>query len=335
MKTRELIVPADESATASAKQKREFAGLWLALRMSPRFRMILAATVSFFIGALAVFYQTNQISTQLNGKIQQQAAQITTLNGRVETFASSCASNNSCETFPFREAEQIAVRYSVECFNYSSTSPVADQTNRLKRIPGGDTCGWQNDGSAATVAVVEDSAMRLNIPLANGKGLDPKLGLVGVDVKLVGQPDFLSYVVPVRYGSSGLSIAYAGGLYTARPTLVVPTCQSDNTFNTTDIKQRLQSMEAGRVNTPNIDPQDYVVSGMTIGRFGPSVTGVTVENVVVCQGSGNVRYAVAKELLSGPTPGSHFEFTYGYKLQKSDKWYVSGWGPVLSAVSGL
>lgn len=315
-----------------AKLRAEGASFWMALRLNDKLRYILSAILGGAIVATAMGSQAIKANdaTLKNGR--DNASAVSLLNGRIDEFAASCEGKGNCKTFPFTRASQVTQLYAITCFNYSAQSPTDDQPNRLKAVPGaGNTCGWSGDGSATTVAVVPNSSYQLGVPSADGKSQDATVGITGVSVLLAGQQDVLSYVVPIKATSSGVSVAAPGAFYSTPPNTLIRSCSPDTVFADGEvIRQRIQSMEAGRVRSPNIDPRDYLMPGRTIGTFGKSVTKITVKDVTVCQGSSDkVRTVVAHERFNGPTPGSHFDFTLGYVLQLTDKWYVLNWGPVL------
>lgn len=320
----------------TSKLRAEGASVWMAIWLNNKFRYVLSAClgallVSTIMGSQAISANN---ATLKNGRDNASAVKL--LNGRIDEFAASCEGKGTCKTFPFTRASQVTQLYAITCFNYSAQSPTDDQSTRLKAVPGaGATCGWSGDGSATTVAVVPDSSFQLGVPAADGKTQDATVGITGVSVLLAGQQDVLSYVVPLKTTSSGVVIAAPGAFYSTPPNTLIRNCSPDSVFGDSEvIRQRLQSMEAGRARTPDIDPSVFLMPGRTIGTFGKSVTKITVKGVTVCQGSSdNVRTVVAQERFDGPTPGSHFDFTLGYVLQLTDKWYVLNWGPVLNQSS--
>lgn len=324
-----------DAESGRRRQTKEAASLLLAFRLHPRLRALGLVLLGAVLATLVLSVRALEPSRIAAETQSQVSSEIKAMNARIDEFAASCEGQGTCRTFPFERADQVAQLYALNCFNYSEQSFSGEQAARLGSVPGaGDSCGWRGTGSATPMAAVPNSSYRLSVKTPDGTANDPSLALTATTVMLAGQPDALQYVTPMVATEEGVRVAARGAFYSSPATMVIRSCPVDNVFPETEqIRQRLQSMEAGRARTPDINPEDYLTPGHSpIGTFGPSITRISVENVTVCQGADpNVKQVVAREIFSGPTPGSTFEFLIGYQLRRLDKWYVEGWGPTLDA----
>lgn len=329
--------PMHKAITAAAQApldqyEDEAKGHFTALRYNNRFMKGLFFTLGLVVATAASAAYMNSVGNSVTAYRTDTSHDISGLRTDFNQFSASCAGTGSCKTFPFNRASQLANLYAFECFTYSAQSDSGEQSKRLKNVAGSNgSCGWVGQGNATPALIQVNSPYQLNVPTPDGAKEDPSLGLAGVQIALSGQSDVMNFVVPVSATSKGVNIAARGALYTSPPNTIVRSCQPDALFSsTTDIQTRLQRMETGRANSSDTDPSDYLMPGKNIGRFGPSITRITVQDVTVCQGQSDVmRNVVAHERFAGPTPGSSFDFTYAYVMQKTDKWYVQSWGPVL------
>ena len=305
------------------------------LRTSPRVKLALALCVGLLIGSLGPLVLMRNVSGRESSLAAHTSSQLKNMDKRIDQFANSCAGSGVCKTFPFQAAEQVAQLYATACFNYSDTAGAGEQAARLKSASGPDNCGMMQGTGTTTVFI--NSLLQETVPDAAGQ---PRadLGIVGVRVLMAGQPDPINYVVTVQVTPTGLQIERPGAFYSSAPNTVLTGCQPDATTVGADIQSRIQQFEAGRVNTPNIDPTDYVVPGVTIAKFGPSVTAAQISGITVCRSSDPKKVdVVSDEILSGPVPGSKFHFKYAYRLVKINadpKWYITSWGRVVDSTLG-
>ncbi len=314
-----------------ANRKRDARRRLADLRWSRPAQIVLAVCVGLVIGSMFPQHQMSDVKTEQSSFISSQTRHATALQQTVDQIAGSCASKGNCKTFPLAPAQEAADLYARQCFTYSADAPTGEQSNRLKYAKGPVDCGYQGTGNGTVMSTYPDSLAHSSIMDSAGV---PRadVGVVGTTVVMAGQADPLRYVTVIKIVKGIPQIASPGAFYSTPPTTAIIGCQEDTSYSSDDILRRLSSLEAGRVGSPNVDPTDYVTPGLRVARFGPSVTSIKVTDVTVCRGGDAAhRQVVAHEIFSGPVRGSQFQFTYGYDVQKgvANKWFVSGYGPVL------
>jgi hypothetical protein len=319
------------AADIEAKRRKEAGHRRDRLRTKRKMQLLGVLVLGIILGLSPALLTLNARVNMAQFESQKQD-EFGKMNARIDEYAASCSFNGTCKTFPFTTAAEAARLYAYACFNFAHGDE-EQQAVRLKNAGGPPSCGILAGTGAADVSV--DSSVHLTVPDINGR---PRadLGVVGLKVWMAGQPDPLNYSVLVRATASGPHVEAAGGFYTAPPTFTLTGCQQDSVSSGQEFMARIQSLEAARVNTPNIDLTDIVARGMSIGKFGPSITAIKVKDIIVCRGTDPLhKNVVVAETVSGPVPKAQMDLQYAYSLTKDgNRWVVAGWGRVAESQLG-
>ena len=343
--------PPSKAAVRKIKDRERRISL-TAFIFSPGLRLLLAFVLGGALVALSPIYQNHAVANELKATKASQAADNAKYQSEIDVLQKQCSDPAACKTFDFVSAEQVAQRYARACFSYYPDRPTGEQGLRLTAAGGPADCGWRNQGTGTALAVDIDSTKRSSIMDATNHP-SRTMGIVGVTVTMSGEEAYpLSYIMVVQNINNAFSVVTPGALYTSAPTLVaasntdatptddtvVQNCVLDATSaEVPKLTERLAALEAGRINTPNINPNDQLPDGskLKMATFNKSITEIKVESVAVCRGTdpNNVMF-LSHELFAGPTPNTVFEFTLAWRATRTDasaRWSIAGWGPVAQA----